>query len=423
MKKIWLSLLILSQIQNASALTKAAESLIYYETQANAAAARSQKPVLMPHYQIPLEFVGANFSDKLSEKIKNSLIISVKGKKYVRWILNPEDTKWFAEVENYFKEKHNLTLKKRYYYTGYQTASRSYIVENPQHTVQFSVKSSTNVTGGLWANKKQPVGEAVDSRLNAEFLAEMQKVLKFKNIIIMDEPAILEIPAIDQAVVIRDLADINSATSDKIYLPGFSVLHEKVGAEIALKNGSNDPSKFWNEHYIKATGKALGEFAARTGMQFDSPHSQNFLVEFDKSMKPTGRIVFRDLADLYISKDFMTALNSNSTDYFKKFSQKDNLLNVVAAGFGPLHGNKFPSWISQYDYMSWNADFFIEFEKEFARVSGLDLTSFKIENGQMNGLYFSNQYKVKQNAQTDFFWENMKTAKSPRGIFNCAYLF
>ncbi len=423
MKKILLSLFILMQIHGANALTQGAESLVYFETQANAAAARSQKPVLMPHYQIPLELVGTNFSEHLSDKIKKTLIISVKGKKYVRWILNPEDTKWFIEVENYFKEKHNLTLKKKYYYTGYQTASRSYIVEDPQHKVQFSVKSSTNVTGGLWANKKQPIGEAIDSRLNAEFLADIQKVLKFKNIIIMDEPAILEIPGIDQAVVIRDLADLNLANSHKIYLPGFSVLHEKVGTEIALKNGSNDPAAFWKEHYIKATGRALGEFAARTGMQFDSPHSQNFLVEFDQNMKPTGRIVFRDLADLYISEDFMRALNANPEQYLKMFSQKDNILNIIAAGFGPLHGNKFPSWITDYDYTSWSSDFFQAFEKEFMQVSGLDLTSFKIENHQMHGLYFSNRYKVRQNAQADQFWQNMKTLKSPRGIFNCSYLF
>ncbi|HRP08704.1 MAG TPA: 3'-5' exonuclease, partial [Gemmatimonadales bacterium] len=59
----------------------------------------------------------------------------------------------------------------------------------------------------------------------------------------------------------------------------------------------NDPAAFWNEHYNKPLARAIAEFAAITGMSYDSPHSQNFLVELDAGNRPTGRIVLRDFGD------------------------------------------------------------------------------------------------------------------------------
>lgn len=363
-----------------------------------------------------------DFADRLAPNIREQLVYVKDGVQMVRWISNPEDTVWSDKVKEHFAEK-GLVLEKKYYFNGYQTASRSYIVENPEKTVQFSVKSSTNVTGGHWADKKQPVGEAVDSRLNADFLHKIQKKLKFEHIVIMDEPAILKAPAIDQAVVIRDLADLNDRSSGKIYVPGFSVLHEDWGAEIARRNGSNDPLSYWSEHYIKATARALGEFAARTGLQFDSPHSQNFLVELDSNMKPTGRIVFRDLADLYIYKPMMTVLHKNPKKYFKNFSQVENVKSNISAGFGPLHGNDGPRWVTWDEYVYWGADFFREFERSFSEVSGLTIADFKTTRGSISGKYFLNNYAVSNNTEAGAqYWKNMSTENVPKGVFNCSYV-
>ncbi len=418
----WPLLAILFFSNSGYSLTQAAAELVNYETHANAAAIRENTAVLMPHYEIPLEMIEIDISKMFSKKIYEHLIFKKDGKKFVRWILNPEDTKWFLEIENHFKLK-GINLEKKYYFTGYQTASRSYIVEDPHGEIQFSVKSSTNKTGGLWADKKQPVGEATDSRLNSEFLTYIQKILKFENIVIMDEPAIFAIKALDQAVVIRDLADLNKSESNTIYIPGFSVLHEKMGKDIAKINGSTDPKKYWTENYIIPVGRALGELAARTGLQFDSPHSQNFLVEFDQNLKPTGRIVLRDLADLYISVDFMAVLNSNYMKYLNKFSQKENLLSRIAAGFGPLHGNQYPSWISRNDYLEWEKYFFTAFENEFSHVSGLNISTFKKQAGTTYDNYFLNSYNVLINAETEQFWRHMYLDKNPTGKYNCSYLF
>ena len=421
-KKFFIAGSIFLGLSEAYSLTDSAEKLIYFETRANAVSQRETRPIPMPHFEIPLSMVKLDLNRSFTENELSSLIFEKEGKKYFRWILNPEDTHWYAQVKEYYERK-GVRLEKKYYFTGYQTASRSYIVENPEKTLQFSVKSSTNVTGGHWLDKKQPVGDAIDSRMNAEFLSMIQKNIPFKNIIIMDEPAIAKIPDIDQAIVIRDLSGLNDKTKGVIYLPGFSALHESTGKQIALMNGSNDPAAFWTKHYIEAAGRALGEFAARTGMQYDSPHSQNFLIELDRNYKPTGRIVFRDLADLYINKDTMRVLHPQYANYFEKFSEKGNILDHISAGFGPLHGNRFPIWVSEKIYDQWKEVFFQSFEAEFSRVSGLSPNEFKVSNGYRNGKYFMNSYRIKQNEQTKEFWSNMNTYKNPNPFMGCRALF
>ncbi len=413
------SLLIANQ---AVALTPAANALINFETKSNAVSTRNNQMIKMPHFEIPLDMLSIDFAHRFPQSIRKHLLFKKHGKTYVRWILNPEDSKWFVEVQEHFKTK-GLHLEKKYYFEGYQTASRSYIVEDPKKEIQFSVKSSTDKTGGYWADKKQPVGEADDSRLNADFLDEIAKKQSFEHVIIMDEPAIMKIAAIDQAVVIRDLNDVNVEKSGKIYVPGFSVLHDQTGKDIAAKNGSDNPYEFWTEHYVKAAGRALGELAARTGMQFDSPHSQNFLVELDSDYRPTGRIVLRDLADLYIYKDVTDVIHPDAEKYFKRFSQKGNVLKSIAAGFGPLHGNSAPSWVSDAQYAQWKNVFFKEFEGEFTKVSGLQPNAYKSQEGSINGKYFGNSYKInKDSALTQDFWENMRKYQTPRGIINCSYV-
>lgn len=424
-------LLITMLCNSAHALTDSAKKLVDFETKANAVSTRNNEAISIPHFEIPLKMLDIDFAKDFSIEIQKHLIFEKNGQKYVRWILNPEDTVWHQKLAEAYLNK-GLILEKKYYFIGYQTASRSYIVEDPERKIQFSVKSSTNVTGGNWSDKKQPIGEAIDSRLNSDYLKIIQKELRFEKVVIMDEPAILMAPDADQAVVIRDLADLNNSKDGKIYVPGFSVLHDQTGIEIAARNGSSDPYAFWTEHYIKATGAALAELAARTGLQFDSPHSQNFLVELDQNYKPTGRIVLRDLADFYVYEKFLKAAHPYAQYYLAKFTQKRNILNYIAAGFGPLHGNKEPSWVDYKQYAAWEKDFHKSFETEFARISKLPLHVFKSSEGSLNGRYFGNSYHIKReydhktrkaNGDVSQFWQNLYKYKSPTGVINCSAVF
>ncbi len=353
----------------ALAVTSSVKALVDFETKSNAVVERSNELVKMPHLEIPFEFVGIGFAERLDPLIRKSIVLEKAGQKYVRWILNPEDTKWGQIVIDHFAKENGITLEKKFYFNGYQTASRSYIVEDPVSGAQFSAKSSTDKTGGYWSDKKQPMGEAIDSRIMSDFLYEQNKKSPFKNFIFMDEPAFMAIPQIDQAVVI--------------------------------------PYKFWTTHYIQAAGRALGELAARTGLQFDSPHSQNFLIELDLNMKPTRRIILRDMADLYIDKNFFLALEGEDSRVLKRFTQKENILEHIAAGMGPLHGNVFPSWISPQQYNSWTRDFFSEFEKSFLAVSGHDLKVLRNKKYK-NSLYFSASYSLSKNEHFNSLFKQLK---------------
>lgn len=402
-----LSLLVFSLTTPALAVNGSVAKLINYETLSNAAGARSNALVKLPHVEIPLELVGVDFAKRIDLRIADSLIFNSNNKKYVRWILNPEDTKWSDVLIAHFKEKHNLVLDRKYYFNGYMTASRSYIAQDPINGSQFSVKSSTNSTGGNWKDKKQPIGEAIDSRLMSDFLYSQNKLRKFQHFTFLDEPAILSVHDLDQAVVIRDLGELKRSDSKFFYLPGFSALHETTGKLIAAKNGSNDPYKFWTENYVKVAGRALGELAARSGLQFDSPHSQNFLIELDLNFKPTGRLVLRDMADLYIDKNFFLALEGPESPTLSKFTQKGNILKYIAAGFGPLHGNTYPSWISAENYNKWKDIFVENFERTFKDISGFDLKNLQVKSYQ-SGEYFSSSYDLTKSPHFVSYFEKLK---------------
>lgn len=408
----------------AFAITPGVQQLVEWETGANAAAQRTSEVVSIPHYEIPLKLVGTDFALRLDPGIRDSLVFLKEGEMYVRWILNPDDTRWYKDVER-FLEKNGVEAVQHYYFLGYKTASRSYIIENPENGAQFSAKSSTNITGGQWRDKKQPIGEAEDSRLMSDFLQAQNLKKPFQRFLIMDEPAIMTISDLDQAVVIRDLGELKIQNSEHIYIPGFSVLHEKVGREIAALH-KRDPYSFWTEHYIRVAGLALGELAARTGLQFDSPHSQNFLVELDLNFKPTGRLVLRDMADLYVDATFIKNLlpEAEANSMIEKFTQKSNIHDYISAGFGPLHGNKYPSWVSDRQYSAWERVFADAFNESIEDISGRERARFKTRFYQ-SGEYFTSQYRLTQIEDFKKFFRQMQESGVANYIGDpfCRHLF
>lgn len=333
----------------ALALNPQVQLLVDFETKGNAAGIRSNEPIAIEHYEIPLSYLYEDREFNLDEGIRKALVFDKKGVETVRWVINPEDTKWFKKVEE-FMLKRGLKPVKHKYFTGYQTASRSYIVEDPVTKMQFSIKTSTDKTGGAWKDKKQPFSDGFDIRMISNLVERIQKRTPFKHLVVLAEPLTLGIKAVDQSIVVRELGALNKS-GDFIYVPGFSVLHESAGREIAEKNGSSDPFLYWTENYIKPAARAAAEFSMKTGLWFDSPHSQNFLVELDKNLKPTGRIVLRDLGDVFLFAPVIKALGEE--EILKKFSEKDNIVRIAQMGFGPLHGNSAPSWITQEGYGAW----------------------------------------------------------------------
>jgi hypothetical protein len=96
---------------------------------------------------------------------------------------------------------------------------------------------------------------------------------------------------------VRDLAPL---CDGHLYLPAFSIPF--VGRAIASLSGDSFAA-FWGAGYAEPVGRAKAKLLARYGLQYQTPNPQNILVQLGARLRPTGTIVFRDLADTDFATD------------------------------------------------------------------------------------------------------------------------
>jgi hypothetical protein len=370
--------------------------LAQWETEANGISKRPSTLIKFKNFEIPEELIKSDVSSTTPEEIKNAFFFEKDGKKYVRWLIQPEDTKWFKEVEKFITTKTGKAPVAQEHFNGYLTASRSVLVVDPETGYSFSLKASTNQTGGAWKDKKQEWKDGLDIRAVSDYVARLEKTLKLKNAVILQEPMAFGIEELDQSNVIRLVGEV--ATCDKYYLPGFSALHDKVGKELA---GKESPVEFWNTNYVQPLGKALAEFAGIWGLSFDSPHSQNFLIELDKQKKPTGRVILRDLGDVFFLKEQSELFGAQNVA--TRLAAAENLLTGrLSISVGLLHGNVPPSWVRPEQYKNiWGPAFFQAFESEYQGLTDFDVSkigSSMSASGEFS--YINKTYTVNQGWKT-----------------------
>jgi hypothetical protein len=384
-----------------------------WENEANGVSKRPSTLLKFKSFEVPAELIESDVAETTPKEIKDAFFFEKEGKKFVRWLIQPEDTKWYKDVEAFIEKKTGKKPVAQEYFNGYLTASRSVLVVDPATGYSFSLKASTNQTGGNWKDKKQDWKDGQDIRAVSDYVARLEKNLKLKNAVILQEPMAFGIAEVDQSNVIRLVGDV--ATCDKFYLPGFSALHEQVGKELA---GKEDPVAFWNEYYVKPLGRALAEFAGIWGLSFDSPHSQNFLIELDKKKKPTGRVILRDLGDVFVLKEQSDLFEAQVVA--KRLAAAENLHNgYLSIAVGLLHGNVAPSWVRPEQYANiWGPAFFENFEKEYASLTGFDVSKIGSQMGMQSQFsYVSKTYNVDQNWKSSMntFASCVKTKKADKG--------
>ncbi len=375
-------------------ISNSAKQLVNWETKANAVSLRSDELIQIEHYEIPLRLLEQDFETNLDSTIKNSLFFTKNGETYVRWMINPEDSKWHLEVKA-FLEKHHLDSTPKKFFDGYLTASRSMILVNPHNGATFSLKVSTDKTGGKWTDKKQTWFDAKQVRNMNRYVQDVMPKMQTDTLVIMDEPLAMGIKELDHGMIMRSLNDLPD--DEHYYLPAFSAMHETEGARIAKLNGATDPARYWEKHLNEPLAKAMAEYFSATGSWYDSPHAQNFLVELDRDMKPTGRIVLRDLGDTYVLEDFV-----KNTKF--AWIIKDRDVNTVQAqkittGIGLLHGNTNPSWLTSMEYKEYQWSFYREFEKQFSAITGIPTNELlKTESKEFLWSYSRKTYETKSDA-------------------------
>lgn len=384
-----------------------------WENEANGASKRASTLIKFKNYEIPTDLIESDVAESTPKEIKEAFFFEKDGKKFVRWLIQPEDTKWYKEVETFLEKKTGKKPVAQEYFNGYLTASRSVLVVDPATGYSFSLKASTNQTGGAWKDKKQDWKDGQDIRAVSDYVARLEKNLKLQNAVILQEPMAFGIKDVDQSNVIRLVGEV--ATCDKFYLPGFSALHEQVGKEIA---GKEDPVAFWNENYVKPLGRALAEFAGIWGLSFDSPHSQNFLIELDKKKKPTGRVILRDLGDVFVMKEHseLFAAETVANRLFAAGNLHNGTLDIAV---GLLHGNVPPTWVRPEQYANiWGPAFFENFEKDYSKLTGFDVSKIASPiRMQAPFSYVGKVYTVDQSWKTTMntFAACVKTGKADKG--------
>lgn len=366
---MWLILFLIvfpSLAQDFAPVSPGVRAFIHNETRANAVDQRSKAPIKIEHFEIPYRAIVEHTAYRTNPKIHSSLVFEKNGKKFVRWIIHPEDTHWYKEVEKNLIEK-SIPYQRKSHFTGHLQASRSLVLTDPDTGVSFSLKTSTNQTGGNWKDKKQHWQDAKEIREVMDHVLTIREKGPIEHsAVLMDEPMAVGLVELDMAMVVRSLDGIDG--TGKRYLPGFSALHEEVGKRIALKNGFENPIDFWKKYYAAPLGIALAELAATTGMTYDSPHGQNFLIELDANDKPTGRVVLRDLGDVFMTKKIFeeTSLYNRMQDF------SGTVQDAMYVGFGPLHGNTAPSWMDEDSYKKLTAAMLESFYHRFMEVTGIN---------------------------------------------------
>lgn len=376
-------------VSEARALNAQVAQLVKWETGSNAVAERSAEKIAIEHFEIPLSALRSDLSKEIDPRIKSALIFKGEdGKEYVRWIINPEDTKWYLKVEAWMKSK-NIPTTRHKYFNAYMTASRSFILEDPKTGYAFSGKVSTNATGGHWRDKDFPISDARQVRMATDHVKDVEKKIEFQRLKTLAEPAMFGIEEIDQAFGIRSLGD--AAEGKKFLIPAFSVLHGETGRKLAALNGSNNPAEYWRENFNKPLAEALAEFSATYGLTYDSGHGQNYMLELDENMKPTGKVVLRDFADSYAQRQYMESLG---WDNFLKEWDADNIADHhMMMAVGILHGNNPPDWIDAAEYRRYSQEFFEAYDKKFSEATGVPLETLKATSIGGNPASFSYMHK------------------------------
>jgi len=95
----------------------------------------------------------------------------------------------------------------------------------------------------------------------------------------------------ESGFLVRDLALFQDGHH---YLPALSL--PWVGRQIPRRHGESFET-FWERHFAVEVGRAKARLLARYGFWYATPNPQNVLIQLDRTLHPTGRLVFRDLGD------------------------------------------------------------------------------------------------------------------------------
>lgn len=175
------------------------------------------------------------------------------------------------------------------------TASRSLSLD--QHIRErFTIKLATDTVQernpGYEPGKLRTEYDIAAAIARAEFIKKRdEKLGPPKGFVILHDVLTVADKITGRGYVVRDVSLLNDG---HYYLPAFAI--PVIGREIAAHNGK-DFESFWQKYYAEPLGKFKADLLLRYGLQMETPNAQNFLIQLDRNLRPTGLLVVRDLAD------------------------------------------------------------------------------------------------------------------------------
>ncbi|HXX48749.1 MAG TPA: hypothetical protein VEN47_11000 [Myxococcota bacterium] len=178
------------------------------------------------------------------------------------------------------------------------TSSRTLVVESGPGA-PFALKLATDHphTGVCQPEKTRMAAEVEEAlRFAAHVRAVDARLGPDPGLIVLCESLGVRVRGSETGFLVRDLGPLRDGC---FYLPAFSIPF--VGRALAAL-AQREFAAFWADAYAEPVGRAKARLLARYGLQYVTPNPQNILVQLDRALRPTGAIVFRDLADT----DFVT---------------------------------------------------------------------------------------------------------------------
>jgi len=185
------------------------------------------------------------------------------------------------------------------------TSSRSIVVVG-SHPERISVKLPTDhphVNGKKQPNKASIRDDILSAKVRTEYIL-------LRNRIIQQDPSLIflyDVMTVSDksgagGFLVRDLSPLQDGN---YYLEATAIPY--VGRKIAQLQGE-DFATLWKEAYSKKLGIAKARLLLDYGIQHETPNAQNFLIQLDTKLRPTGKIAMRDLSDTVMVRPVADAI-------------------------------------------------------------------------------------------------------------------
>jgi len=300
------------------------DQLLRWEEQANLRYFReTTQPIRVEVSAVPAHAVDVQLADSLPLQVRD---LFVRGDGTVMWPHHP-----YNSAASPFSTAARVEV-----WPGRFTASRSVVVQDPHSGLAFSYKSPTNFPHRteMQSGKVDLSGDVKFSVYRTQLLDRMDARLgPDSKIILLKEIFAASSKTGGNGFVVRDLTPLQDGF---YYFPALSIPYE--GRKIAEINGVPF-EEFWGNAYAKLLGEAKARMLLRYGLQMETPNCQNMLIQLDRNLKPTGKLVFRDISDSDLVQPVAHGLGLDEaleSDRLLGFAPKNNLKPNTSNSFWRL---------------------------------------------------------------------------------------